>query len=83
MVLGMGPHWKIGTAADPESVALDVSAAERSLLLTKSTSTWYLPSGSVTVLVIESLPPNESLDVPLTSSCPAAAVPLLMPRVKM
>ena len=81
--MGMVPHWKIGTAADPESVALDVSAAERSLLLTKSTSTWYLPSGSVTVLVFESLPPNDSLDVPLTSSWPAAVVPLLMPRLKM
>ena len=83
LVLGVAPHWKIGTAVDPESVALDDSEAERSLLLTKSTSTWYLPCGSVTVLVFESLPPNESLDVPLTSSCPAAVVPLVMPRVKM
>ena len=82
LVLGIAPHWKMGTAADAGSAALAVSAADMSLLLTKSTSTGYLPGPSGSGAVFKSLPLNDSVVVPLTSSCTAAAVPSLMPSVK-
>ncbi len=50
-------------------------------MLKKSTSTRYLPGVNGSEAVFESLPLNDSLVVPFTSSCAAAAVPLLMPSV--